>query len=476
MLDICKNHFEYLEKHNIRYCHWKSNEHLDAAVNGKTDLDVLIHSDDKAEFEDSLTKFEYKEILSPPNKQFPGLADYLGFDKETGTFTHLHVHYRLIMGQKYIKNHWLPLEDLFFDNLIVKDGVYIPRPEIELILLVIRAHVKTDMISLAKQAIKNTYTNLYTAFPTDIESEFKHLIANSDLDEVKRLLNETKLPLEFSRLTQFFDRISNDALKFNHIFSLQRYILKALKPYRRATGLSVYFSYALFYINSFHMVNQFRKLKKKSLIGEGKVFAIVGADGSGKSTLSKDISKWLSWKMTTNNYYYGIPKTKVSASFVFFMRVFSKLKLNYADRLTKALFWVYVAKVRSNVSHSTMVDQIEGQIALTDRFPLKDFHTMKEPMDGPRLQNDFDDSLKYFAKKEKLIYRTFNQPDEIFVLQVDIDELRKRKTDLSLEDHIVKANAVNAITEKDNNITLINANRPYEEVVLDIKRRIWSAL
>jgi len=27
-----------LHRENIRYCHWKSNEHVDAAVQGKTDL------------------------------------------------------------------------------------------------------------------------------------------------------------------------------------------------------------------------------------------------------------------------------------------------------------------------------------------------------------------------------------------------------------------------------------------------------
>jgi len=476
MLDICKNHFEHLNKQNIRYCHWKSNEHLDAAVNGETDLDVLIHAEDKAAFEKSLKQFDYKEVLSPPNKQFPGLADYLGFDDKTGKFIHLHVHYRLVLGQKYIKNHWLPLENLFFDNLIVKDGVYIPRPEIELILLVIRAHVKTDMVSLVKHAIKNTYTRSYTAFPNDIEQEFKHLIKSSNLDEVKRLLEESKLPLEFARLTQFFDRISSDSLNFDHIFSFQVYILKALKKYRRATGISVYFSYARFYINSLSVINRFRKQKKKTLIGDGKIFSIVGADGSGKSTLSEELAKWLSWKLTTTKYYYGIPKTKVNHIFSLAMRACAKFKLNFLMQLIQSIFWVHVARERFNVSNSTLLDQVESQIALTDRFPLKAFHSMSEPMDGPRLQKNPKKLLNYFATKEKMIYRSFYQPDKIFVLQVEIEELRRRKTDLTLEDHIIKADAVNAIKDDEKNIILIDANKSYEEVILQIKREIWKAL
>jgi len=476
MLDICHNHFDYLNKQNIRYCHWKSNEHLDAAVNGKTDLDVLVHIDDKTSFEASLIKFGYKEIQSPPNKQFPSLSDYIGFDEKTGSFTHLHVHYNLIMGQKYIKNHWLPLEKLFFDNLILKDGIYIPRPEIELILLFIRAHVKTDMVSLLKHFIKNTHTKMYTAFPSAIEQEFKHLIENSDLDTANNLLIESGLPLEFSRLTEFFDRLTSNSLKFNHILSSQIYILKALKQYRRATGISVYFNYALFYLNALPFVSRFKKQKKKTLTGDGKIFSIVGADGSGKSTLSKEIAKWLSWKLTTNKYYYGIPKTKTNKAFSLATRACSKLNLPYAKKLIEALFWLYVARVRSNVSNSTLKDQVKGQIALTDRFPLKAFQSMNTPMDGPRLQKIHKGVPKYFSQKENIIYRTFNQPDKIFILQVEIEELRRRKTDLTLEEHIKKADAVNAIKGNEKNIILINANKPYDEVLLEIKREIWSAL
>ena len=34
--------FQNFNRHDIRYSHWKSNEHLDAAVNGDTDLDILF--------------------------------------------------------------------------------------------------------------------------------------------------------------------------------------------------------------------------------------------------------------------------------------------------------------------------------------------------------------------------------------------------------------------------------------------------
>jgi len=63
----------------------------------------------------------------------------------------------------------------------------------------------------------------------------------------------------------------------------------------------------------------------------------------------------------------------------------------------------------------------------------------------------------------------------MFVLQVDIDELRRRKTDLDLSTHKLKANAVNAIKGNEH-IVLINANKPYADVQLELKRRIWEFL
>jgi hypothetical protein len=58
---------------------------------------------------------------------------------------------------------------------------------------------------------------------------------------------------------------------------------------------------------------------------------------------------------------------------------------------------------------------------------------------------------------------------------VSVDDLRRRKNDLRLDTHREKAEAVNALKE-DESFRLINAEAPYEEVLLEIKNRIWQAL
>lgn len=475
MLEINNNFFEHLNTHNIRYCHWKSNEHLEEALSGKTDLDILIHIEDKSQFESALREFQFKKIISPPDKQFPGLEDYLGFDHLTGAFVHLHLHYQLILGQKYIKNHHLPIEDLFFNNLSLKLNVKIPCPELELILLVIRAHMKVDLISLAKHAIKDFTSQRYTALPSDIEKEFSVLAHSSDSDKLKILLSQSKLPIQEEFIETFLDRLLNGKLKFYHLFIGHLKILKALREFRRIKSNSVYIRYLKNYFAELPLFRNLKIFKRKTLPGAGRIISVVGADGSGKSTLIQDIEKWLKWKLFVKKYYYGIPKNNISKMTSFLIVNFNRIRLSIVTHIIEAFYWLYVARIRHSISIRSREDSREGKVVITDRFPLKHFHSMPEPMDGPRINNKSTVFGSFFSKKESEIYSNIEKPDRIFVLQADVEELRKRKTDLSLETHKLKVAAVNSI-EEDETITLIDASKPYDDVLLKVKRLIWEML
>lgn len=475
MLALCKQLFDLLNQQDIGYCHWKSNERLEEALSGKTDLDLLIHRDDEKAFQAALSTYDFKCVLSQPDKQFPGLEDYLGFDAATGKLIHLHVHYRLVLGQKYIKNHHLPLELLIFENLARKLGVNIPCPEIELILLIIRAHLKTDLISLAKHAIQGVLGKRYTAFPRDIEDELRELHQRSDPQKFSQLLQDSGLPLSESWCNQFLERLSKDRLRFYNIMLGHYTILRQLRPYRRNTNIGVYLSYFRHFVLNLPFVRRIRSPKRKTLMGPGKVFSIVGADGSGKSSLIQDLNKWLSWKLTVKKYYYGIPKNSISALSSLLIRIFKKLGLRSMASSVGDLFWLYVAKHRKLVSDMIMQDIDESKVVLTDRFPLRDFRIMEEPMDNPRIDASKTLLGKNLRELEEKYYNDIQCPDRIFMLQVDFDELRRRKTDIALDKHQTKAAAVNSIADKDP-VILINANRPYDEVLLEVKNLIWQVL
>ena len=140
MLLLLKNYFSQLSE--IQYVHWKSNSHLDAALNGETDLDLLVSQKDAQQFRKITFEHGFKQMISSPEKQFPGLEDYLGFDPESGRLIHLHIHYRLIIGKQYAKNYHLPLEECLLASHQVVGGVKTSSVEWELAFLIVRALLK----------------------------------------------------------------------------------------------------------------------------------------------------------------------------------------------------------------------------------------------------------------------------------------------------------------------------------------------
>ena len=144
-LGISRRLFLEVRNEGISLCHWKSNSHLAEAVAGKTDLDILVGKGDREKFERVLSKLDFKKMIPPSDQRYPGMEDYLGFDAETGGLIHLHVHYELIMGRQKVKNHHLPLESFVLDHVRDIEGIPVPQAEVELLLLIIRAHMKLGL-------------------------------------------------------------------------------------------------------------------------------------------------------------------------------------------------------------------------------------------------------------------------------------------------------------------------------------------
>ncbi|MCU7904529.1 MAG: hypothetical protein KZQ76_01520 [Candidatus Thiodiazotropha sp. (ex Epidulcina cf. delphinae)] len=475
MLKICDDLFVLLNKQEIKYCHWKSNSHLDKALSGKTDLDLLVERDNASEFKDGLRKLDFKEILSPADKRFPGLYDYLGFDQESGRLAHLHVHYNLVLGQKYIKNHHLPIEKYFLANTRLKYNVYIPSAEIELALLVIRAHMKVDSLSLIKHFIRNLQGKIYTPFPSDIENEFAELIAESEQAVLDKVIKDIGLPIDPGLFSAFIDKFTDNKLSVFNVISYRTAIITALKGYRRETGLKTVLNYYKHALKENRLLRCVLSSKKKTMPAGGISISLVGADGSGKSSHVKDLTKWLSWKLSVKNHYYGIPKSNSLMLYSYLIRFVRKLHLSSLALWFQNVLWLYLSWSRYKLSKTIHSEKVGGSVVISDRFPLESFYSMSEPMDGPRIKYNGAGVNKYMADLERENYNRIAKPDRIYVLKVALEELRNRKNDLDYETHKKKAEAVNSIVKTDT-VEIIDANLPYDEIQLILKAKIWASL
>jgi len=101
-----------LEQRNICFFHWKSNYHLECALTGVEDVDVLIAAADFSTFVQVLLEQNFKQANSVTNRMQPGVFHFLGNDSDTGTLINIHAYTRILTGDHFLKSWALPLESM----------------------------------------------------------------------------------------------------------------------------------------------------------------------------------------------------------------------------------------------------------------------------------------------------------------------------------------------------------------------------
>jgi hypothetical protein len=471
----------------VRYCHWKSNQGLEAALLGEGDLDLLVDERDVQRFERLLWEQGFLRMQNPPIKSFPGLADFLGFDTETGELIHLHVHYRLVLGEERVKNHHLPVERWLLEGSRDFAGVRVPSPEAELVLLYARAHLKTSPRACVRAAMGRAAT----PFLTGTWDELTWLTEQVADEAVVAACVQSGLVQLTGGLEAFLQRFRSGRVTPVSVLRQKRSVLRQLRSYQRYPSLVAVGRKGWFRLRYAKPAQRLYPIGKKRLPNGGILVSIVGADGSGKSTLSDDLPRWLGWKLQTRTLYFGQPKR--SKTLVALRRA-KRLAAQGSERaqsrelrlmarisartaiLMNGLQWIHVARVRKRRGRKARSLVSDGAVIFAERFPVPELWSMEVPMDGPRLPIDSSDFMTHrFAVLERGSYEALGAPDHELVLRAPLVTLRERKPDTPPGEHAAKAAAVLALNPRPGR-TLLDADKPYNEILLAAKRTVWRTL
>ena len=425
----------------VRYCHWKSNEHLLQGLCGKTDLDVLIDPADAGIAYQLMVQYNYKQVLSHPWKCYSGVDDWIGLDEEQMLQTHLHIHYRLLTGLKNVKDQYFNFNEIVLNNVLIHDAyeVKVCDPNLEVVLLIIRAALKRSAFSYS--------TGL---FGKDAEKEFEYLRERTDKEKVSRFARQLFSNTVAQEIEKFYqDRSIPAAFK-----TFQRDLLKEMRFLQRTSRMHAEFTYIWRYLvyTAGKLLRSPVRLKKKSATG-GKLISFIGVDGAGKTTLATFCSEWLSWKIDCSYVYLGTGEGKSSLLNRIVKRIISaknadgtkkqqsetdaekadctlslkreiKRTISNIVRLSNARFkYRTIKKIYRRVN--------SGEIIITDRYPQLDYTGIYDGMMIKKLTGE--DLLakynEYLADKEAALFKKmcrFN-PNVIIKLVIPVEVSCQRK-------------------------------------------------
>jgi hypothetical protein len=481
----------------IRWCSWKSNAHLAKALEGRTDLDVLVHPEDASAFRMALARHDLRPLMPAPTREHPGMEHHLGMDPDTGRLYHLHVHTELVLGEQHVKNHRIAMEEaLLLTAASTPDApVPVPAPALELAILAARALLKYR----ARDIVKDVLAIRSPGLKDEVRAELAWLLQRTSVAEVRRMLVAAGEPLPTSVIATFLETYARDPRAGREFWRLRSKLRRALASRRRIGVVRAR-------LRALRIgLTERRHGARMTPAAGGLTVAFVGSDGSGKSTVAAETARWLDWKVATHVTYLGSksPSRRSRWSYTLFRalrRTARGAAARFGERslparwiggvrdVTLAVHEFAIAGDRERRCMQGRAAAARGQVVLFDRFPMDALSTATEHrvLDGPRIARVLPDGgrlVRRIGRNEERRYAGLGLPDVLIFLLVDPAVAAARKPDHLPEVLAAKTRAAEELWELASRPGVIAtrsfrvaAEMPLPDVLVAVRRAIWSVL
>jgi thymidylate kinase len=272
----------------------------------------------------------------------------------------------------------------------------------------------------------------------------------------------------------------------------------ALADYRRATGWGPWLRYHRASSRDLPVVGAVvRRLtphRKKRPRSGGFAVAFVGADGAGKSSTVQEIRTWLGWRIDTRNFYMGNTAPSlgsravraVGVAFAGGAGVIARVagRTSAVGHLASEIEGLgtgvrHIADARDRYGRYLASRRAvgSGSVVVFDRYPLTGVRVGDHDVDGARIvPTSADGASASLARMERRLYERIAAPDVVVVLSVSPEEALRRKP--GHREHVVRAKAEALVRDSGRipNAVVVDAGQPLPDVLLEVKRIIWSRL
>lgn len=480
-----------LETQGVRYCHWKGNARLEAALSGERDLDLLVDATATGTVTEALARIGFRRLVDAPGHGVPGVEHYLALAEPRGVLVHLHLHWQLVPTKGNHRWHHLPWEELVLSTRVRHEslGVFVPRADVELLIFLVCAALRVR----AKHLVAETLGRPFMDAASIAELKWLSTRATSDalFSRAASLVGERAAgaavtlmtgPLSARALRGFRACMEPPATQYRANTSAQT-IRRMLAASDRA---------------------------KRTLPSGGRVVVFLGSDGAGKSTVVRAISSWLGGEIEVQPTYFGsgdgamsLPRRSLR-TFDRVRRFVTRRRPRTASLAAQPLtaaysngssyvagvtpgaraFWKIASKLalaaekRDRLANASR-SRTRGAVIICDRYPQTQQPGFNDgPMLTPWLEHP-SRILRSAAQRELAVYRAAAAmpPDLVIKLVVSPETAAARKEDMSIDLLRARGAAVGALRFlPPTRVVEIDADQPLEQVIRAARCAIWEAL
>jgi thymidylate kinase len=465
-----------LEAAGILYCQWKGHGKRDRWSAALGDLDLLVDRRAASRFGIALERLGFKLAIPAPDLHVPGVISYLGLDASLGRLVHVHAHFHLVIGSAWRRHYHLPIETAILDASGPRVPFRTPSPEHELLLFVLHQVLRHDLRGLWRSG--------EPAWLRQIEPELHRLESAANprrvAAELHRLLPDVSHRL-FLRCLESLRPGCAAATGIRARSALEW----RLRTYLRRPPLTSLAARAVRPALRAGLRNGWRWLPGKRLAAGGSVIALVGADGAGKSTCATSLVQWLGAELQTRRVHLGRPPRRLltylaGGALKLARRFDQRRKRTEPSRLTHHLELarhVSTARDRYLLYRRVRRFAAQGGLAICERYPIPENHALAGPSAAQGLATAAQSRLASWLRDvETTYYARIGAPNLLVVLQIDPEAAVARKTDEPADYVLARARLLWDVDWSNASARIVDAGRPLEEVVAELRFHLWENL
>ena len=457
-----------LEREGIRYCQWKGHWSAHRWGRGYGDVDLLVDHAAQVGFRAVVGQLGFKLAHPAGERQIPGVEHYFGFDPLVPRLLHIHVHYRLLLGEYWKRVYRLPVEDQILEQSVPGRPFRVPSPTHTFLIFVFRMMLRQ---------VGRPFLSAHARWLSGIQVPLASLESASDAEELAGLFKDLS-PIDlrfFERCVRSLEGRSDRVERFVLPWQLH---LKLRSHVRRPSARSIVSAG----IEKFLPPAIASRLAdgRMQLSGGGLVLALIGGEGSGKSTCARELLGWLRPEFPTLRAHLGSPPrsllTLIAGTALTVQRSIDSWlgRSPQPGNYLALLRHLCTARDRYRLYQRAHRFAAAGGIAVCEHYWVGPNYVHVAPRIPKLLPGKASWLADQFRRAEASYYDRMIAPDALFVLKLD-PELAVLRKPGEPADYVRTLSQIVGDTDwSTSRGHLVDAGQPLPDVLRQLKTIIWS--